>query len=97
MQIRLKVLDVPELLPILGREETPFPLAGESLQDLLQALAVFHGPPLERILLDGRGRFSAALQVLVNGRLCGQNLRAGQSVPLAEGDQVAFLIPLDGG
>ena len=94
MQVRIKVLDLPELAALFGGREFPFSFPGETLQDLLQALWERFGSALAGILLDARGSWNPAVQIIVNGRLCGG---AFDPVPLAAGDCLAFVVLLEGG
>ena len=94
MQVRIKVLDLPELADLFGRREFPFSFSGENLKDLLQALFDRYGSALEGILLDSRGRWNPAVQIIVKGRLCAEAI---DPVPLEEGDCLVFVVLLEGG
>jgi len=94
MQVRIKVLDLPELADLFGRREFHFSFSGENLKDLLQALFDRYGSALEGILLDSRGRWNPGVQIIIKGRLCAE---AVDSVPLEEGDGLAFVVLLEGG
>jgi hypothetical protein len=94
MQVRIKILDLPELAKLFGRREFPFSFSGETLKDLLQALLARYGSALEGILLDSRGRWDPAIQIIVKGRLCAEAI---DPVPLEEGDCLAFVVLLEGG
>jgi hypothetical protein len=94
MQVRIKVLDLPELADLFGRREFHFSFSGENLKDLLQALFDRYGSALEGILLDSQGRWNPAVQIIVKGRLCAEAI---DPVPLEEGDGLAFVVLLEGG
>ena len=94
MRVRIKILDLPELADLFGRREFPFSFSGETLKDLLQALVDRYGSALEEILLDSRGKWNPAIQIIVKGRLCAEAI---DSVPLEEGDGLAFVVLLEGG
>jgi hypothetical protein len=93
-QVRIKILDLPELADLFGQRELSFSFSGETLKDLLQALFERYGLALERILLDSRGRWNPAVQIIVKGRLCAE---AVEPVPLEDGDSLAFVVLLEGG
>ena len=52
MQVRIKVLDLPELTDLFGRRDFPFSFTGNSLEDFLQALFNRYGSALKGILLE---------------------------------------------
>ncbi len=94
MQVRIKILDLPELAKLFSRREFPFSFSGETLKDLLQALLDRYGSALEGILLDSQGKWNPAIQIIVKGRLCAEAINP---VPLEEGDCLAFVVLLEGG
>ena len=95
MNVWIKVLDLPELVSVFGERKIFFSFTGETLNDLLQALLTSYGPALSRILLDPEGRLNKAIQVIVNGKLCAQ--QTDSPICLQEGDQIAFVVLLEGG
>jgi hypothetical protein len=94
MQVRIKVLDLPELADLFGRRDFHFSFPGETLADLLQALFDRYGSALKGILLDSRGKWNPAVQIIIKGRLCAE---AVDPIPLEEGDCLAFVVFLEGG
>lgn len=94
MQVRIKILDLPELAAIFGRRDFLFSFPGEHLEDLLQSLVEQYGPALKPLLLDSRGQWNQTVRVIVRGQLCAGEIA---TVPLTEGDQLAFVAFLEGG
>lgn len=94
MQVRIKVLDLPELAALFGRREFHFSFSGKNLKDLLKALFDRYGSALEGVLLDSRGKWDPAVQIIIKGRLCAE---AAEPVLLEEGDCLAFVVLLEGG
>jgi len=94
MQVRIKVLDLPELADLFGRREFHFSFSGENLKDLLRALFDRYGSALEGILLDSRGNWNPTIQIIVKGKLCAEAI---DPVPLEEGDCLVFVVFLKGG
>jgi hypothetical protein len=94
MNVQIKVLDLPELAAIFGQSRFSFSFPGDDLAGLLQALAERYGEVLKNILLDSDGQGNPAIRLIVRGRLCAPT---GDPVALKEGDQVAFVVFLEGG
>jgi len=67
-------------------------LPGPSVADLVEALTARHGLPFRESVVDpATGDVTVSASILVNGG------RMGLSDPLAEGDEVTFLMPFPGG
>lgn len=94
MQVRIKILDLPELAAIFGRRDFLFSFPGERLEELLQSLIEQYGPTMKHLLLDSRGQWNQTVQIIVRGQLCA---RETAHVLLTEGDQLAFVAFLEGG
>ncbi|MDP6100815.1 MAG: MoaD/ThiS family protein [Dehalococcoidia bacterium] len=66
--------------------------AGASVADLVAALIARHGQPFrEAVVNQDTGDVTVTASILVNGG------RMGLSDPLADGDEVTFLMPFPGG
>ena len=59
----------------------------------VEEVAERHGKDLRGLVLDESGAIRPSLMVLVNG----QSLSAGQSLALADGDEITILSPIAGG
>ena len=95
MKVSIKVLDLPELVSVFGEREFPFSFSGQTLQDLLRALISHYGPTLSQVILDREGGLNKAVQVFIKGNLCSQQM--DRPVYLQEGEQVTFLVLVNGG
>jgi hypothetical protein len=95
MKVWIKILDLPELVTVFGDRTFSFSFSGQTLNDLLRTLLAQYGSALSRVLLEADGRFNQAVQILVKGKLCAQDL--DKPIPLEEGDQVVFVAFLEGG
>ena len=67
--------------------------ASASVTDLVGRLARQHGEPLAGLLLDAGGRPQPTILVFVGD----QQVVAGQSLVLKDGDVLTFLSPMAGG
>jgi hypothetical protein len=95
MNVWIKVLDLPELHLIFGESRFSFTFSGETLNDLIQALLARFGPTLSLVLFDAEKQFNKAIQIIVKGKLCAQQM--DRPIFLLEGDQIVFVAFLEGG
>ena len=94
MHLRIKILDLPELVEIFGQGAFSFSFSGKTVKELIQALVSRYGPALSKVMLDSEGNLNTAIQMVVEGQLCGQ---ATKPIFLKDGDQVSFVVFLEGG
>ena len=77
---------------ITGCHGETMAFTGASVADLVAALTASHGQPFWESVVDpDTGDVTVSASILVNGR------RMGLSDPLADGDEVTFLMPFPGG
>jgi hypothetical protein len=95
VEVWIKVLDLPELVSVVGERGFSFSFSGATLKDLLQALERRYGNSFSKVILDSEGRLNPSIQILVQGQACAQPL--DRPVLLQEGDPVAFVAFLEGG
>lgn len=93
MKVTVKFSAIPELLSIFKDEkEVQVDFTGNTVKDLLYHLAVKVGPRKKDIFLDGRGRISPHVLVLINGKPVSGSNQRGQR--LQENDVVELTLPL---
>lgn len=95
MNVRIKVLDLPEVVSVFGERKFSFSFSGQTLQDLLQALFNHYGPCLSNIILDPEAGLNKAVQISIKGNLCAQQL--DRPIYLQEGEEITFMVLVDGG
>lgn len=93
MKVTVKFSAIPGLLSIIKDvKEVQVDFTGNTVKDLLYQLAVKVGPGKKDIFLDGRGRMSPHVLVLINGKPVSGSNQRGQK--LQENDVVELTLPL---
>ncbi len=97
--IAVEVKLLPPLNNTAGRQRVKLDLApGSDLQGVLEALlAKFPGPKFRLHLYDTEGRLVPAWCAFVNRKPVPLRTEAGLSHPVADGDEISFLLNLAGG
>ncbi|MBI4288372.1 MAG: MoaD/ThiS family protein [Chloroflexi bacterium] len=90
--MNIKVLYDSLFSDITGCHEETVALAIPTASSLIEALCQRHGPEFRDAAIDpGSGDLKPQVALLVNGR------RQPYDAPIAEGAEVAFLVPIAGG
>ncbi len=95
MQTKIDIIGLPNLAAIMGAK-THIEWPGGTLDDMITWLAKSHGPKVQQMLLDERGRLDASIQVTVNaeGFMAREKIR---NRILGDGDSVSFILLAGGG
>lgn len=97
--IAVEVKLLPPLNNTAGRQRVKLDLApGADLQGVLEALlSKFPDPKFRLHLYDTEGRLVPAWCAFVNGQPLPLRTQQGLSHPVADGDEISFLLNLAGG
>lgn len=97
--IEVEVKLLPPLNNTAGRQRVKLALApGADLQGVLEALLrKFPSPKFRLHLYDTEGRLVPAWCAFVNGKPVPLRTRQGLAHPVADGDEISFLLNLAGG
>lgn len=95
MRVRVKLVGLPKLARAIGQGEFDAQLDGPTLGHLLRHLEARHGQQVRKDLLTPQGTVNDTVQVMRNGS--DWIPRDALSHPLAEGDEITFLLMMAGG
>ena len=90
----VKIIFHSNLSKIAGKEDMEVGACCGDVGSLIDKLVVTY-PQFKEELFDNQGQLDFEYQILVNGKSI--NSMGGTATPLADGDEVAFLLPLSGG
>lgn len=95
MNVKVKLVGLPKLARAVGAGEFEAPLEGGTFGDLLRHLERTYGAPVRKDLVNAQGTVDETVQILRNGdEWVG---RDALSLPLADGDEITFLLMMAGG
>ena len=95
MKITVEFLSLPNIVKMVGSKTITMDFSGQTVHDLVQAVAAKYGEGVRKFLLDESGELDLSLTVAINKR---DWIRRDQmDRPLHDGDRVTIMMLVAGG